>query len=98
MVSVCLIYAEQRILSVKGRKTSFILMGEIVSNINHWKTEKEKVINCGFTPTFGHLALCCSSLEWMSGLEAASGTLTLEEPTISPLKVPLNPLEILISP
>lgn len=45
MVTVCLIYAEQRILSVKGSKTSFILMGETVSNINHWKAETEKVIN-----------------------------------------------------
>lgn len=45
MVAVCLIYAPQRILSVKGSKTSFILMAEIVSNINHLKPEKKKVSN-----------------------------------------------------
>lgn len=30
---------------LKGSKTLFILRGEIVSDINHWKAEKEKVIN-----------------------------------------------------
>lgn len=45
MVAVCLIYAPQRILSVKGSKTSFILMDKIVSNMNHWKPEREKVSN-----------------------------------------------------
>lgn len=96
MVPVWLIYAEQRIRSVKGSKTSFILMREIVSYIQIRQSREGKSHQlCGFTPTFGHFPRCCTSLKWKSGLEAASGT--LEEPTIRPLKFPLNPLKILIS-
>lgn len=76
-------------------------MGEVLSNIHPLESgEGKKVINSALSLLLlAVLCLCGSRLEWMSGVEAAtSSSLTLGEPTISPVKVPLNPLQILIRP